>query len=571
MDMASITIYNLPPAPAAWDNVGIFFISYCSAWTAIVMAGMAFCLYNRHLPSLRVRGLPLSFLAITFLHLYWIMAQITYPVGRTLPAVIAYDVQYFVMGMWFPLGIALFHAANLRFLRVAKLQKQFTHPDLRRKRGCNGSKTSWLCRLRNLDYTTKVMSFIATGMVVQILLCLGMWLACKKYHPSFGIPGTDIRGATVVEQLIDLGRGWEWWPSVLWQLVWTWIVAPILIWKSWNIRDTMGWRVQTIGACLSGLHATPMFLIASYVPAFYKINMYFTPSQWIHLNTMFIEVFTVFVPAYEVVRVWLMSKQVASSNARWENDSSTSTIQVSSAGSGYKRSEIDIVESDQIHAFMEEHADRLLTMTALNRVLDEHPEPLQEFSAHRDFSGENIAFLTHLKKWRAELPGNDMTADQRSEAFNSALALYIDFISPRDAEFPLNLSSHHFRELEEVFGKATRAMCGAARPESVVPFAFDLPLSRSGSDSSGSSDATTLLHEKYTGDIPTRFCSSVFDDIERHIKTLVLTNTWPKFVREMQARRRRSVDSEASGMTGATGRSDATVVSFLTKWVRSLV
>jgi hypothetical protein len=28
------------------------------------------------------------------------------------------------------------------------------------------------------------------------------------------------------------------------------------------------------------LHATPMFLIASYSPAFYTINAYFHPSQW---------------------------------------------------------------------------------------------------------------------------------------------------------------------------------------------------------------------------------------------------------------------------------------------------
>ena len=133
-----------------------------------MMAGMAFCLYNRNLPILRVRGLPLSFGSVTFLHLYWIMAQITYPIGRTLPLVIAYDVQYFVMGMWFPLGIALFHAANLRFLRVAKLQKQFTRPDAKRKTGCNGANSSWLCRLRNLEYTTKVLTFIVIGMVIQV-------------------------------------------------------------------------------------------------------------------------------------------------------------------------------------------------------------------------------------------------------------------------------------------------------------------------------------------------------------------------------------------------------------------
>lgn len=28
-------------------------------------------------------------------------------------------------------------------------------------------------------------------------------------------------------------------------------IAPYLIWRAWSIRDTMGWRTQTIGCCLS--------------------------------------------------------------------------------------------------------------------------------------------------------------------------------------------------------------------------------------------------------------------------------------------------------------------------------
>src|SRR5690348_8528856 len=42
-----------------------------------------------------------------------------------------------------------------------------------------------------------------------------MWLACKKYHPTFGIPGTEIKGRNILEQIVDLSRGWEWWPSVV--------------------------------------------------------------------------------------------------------------------------------------------------------------------------------------------------------------------------------------------------------------------------------------------------------------------------------------------------------------------
>jgi hypothetical protein len=168
MDTPSFTIYNLPPMPPKWDRVGVFYIVFCATWTTIVLAGMAFCWHNRHLPILKVRALPLSFGSVIFLHLYWILAQVTYPVGATMPIVIAYDVQYFVMGTWFPLGIALFHAANLQFLRVAKLQKQFTHPDLKRKRISDGANSSWFHRIRNMDYNTKVMAFIITGMVTQV-------------------------------------------------------------------------------------------------------------------------------------------------------------------------------------------------------------------------------------------------------------------------------------------------------------------------------------------------------------------------------------------------------------------
>lgn len=168
MDVPPLTIYNVPPMPPNWDRVGVFYITFCATWTTIVVTGMVFCWNNRHLPILRVRGLPLAFAAVILLHLYWIMAQITYPIGATMPIIIAYDVQYFVMGTWFPMGIALFHASNLRFLRVAKLQRQFAQHDLTRKKVNYGARISWVSRLRDLDYNTKVMIFIIAGIVFQV-------------------------------------------------------------------------------------------------------------------------------------------------------------------------------------------------------------------------------------------------------------------------------------------------------------------------------------------------------------------------------------------------------------------
>lgn len=169
--MAAISVYILPPSPPNWDRIGVFYISWCASWTATLIAGMAFCLFNMHLPVIKIRGIPLSFSAIAFLHMYWILAQITYPIGPALPVVLAYDIQYFFMGLWFPLGVALFHASNLRFLRVARLQKQFTHPARRVESSTSSSaKASWLSRLRNLDYAKRSMFFIGLGMVIQVCL-----------------------------------------------------------------------------------------------------------------------------------------------------------------------------------------------------------------------------------------------------------------------------------------------------------------------------------------------------------------------------------------------------------------
>jgi hypothetical protein len=530
--MDGITIYSMPAMPPRWDRIGVFYITFCAAWTLLVACGMAFCLLHRRHLILRHRPLVLSFVAIGMLHSYWIMAQLVYPIGGTMPVVVAYDVQYFVMGTYFPLGIALFHAANTRFMHVARLQRQFTHPalDMARHRGCDGRDSSWLCRIRNIPTLTKIMVAIGFGMVLQTLLTVIMWLACAKYHPEFGIPGTQIKGDTFPEQLEDLGRGWEWWPSLAWQIIWAWIVAPIILYRAWGIRDTMGWRTQTIGCCLSSLHAAPMFVIALYVPAFAPVNAYYAPSQWIHLSTMCWEIFTVFVPAFQVARSLLLAKnkpRTGTPTGEWEATSQTA-IRVTSEWNSSEKG----TDANTSHG--------LLTMRALEHVLEENPAPLQEFSALRDFSGENIAFLTRVAAWKA---GFDV--EHMSNSYNQALALYADFISPRDAQFPLNLPSHDLKELEGVFEAATRAVYGEARVDTATPFTTE--------------EQPGLRHDNppdYMGNIPSEFSPFVFDHAQSHVKYLVLTNTWPKFV----AFRNRP-GSIGTARTSSTGFSETTLVS----------
>ncbi|OTB14114.1 hypothetical protein K445DRAFT_23893 [Daldinia sp. EC12] len=559
-DQVQPDIYSLPVSPPNFDRVGTFYVAFCATWTFLLLLGMAFLISNRRNPILKVRGIGLSLAAIGFLHVYWILAQITYPIGLTMPIIAAYTVQYFFMGIWFPLGVAMFHASNTRFLYVAKMQKRYMESSgYEKKPGCNGGSTSWLCRLRNLDYPTRVLIYIGLAGVVQVLLTVGMYLACSKYHPSFGIAGTGLPDAPLDVQILELGRGWEWWPTALWQVIWTWIIAPIMIWKAWGIRDTLGWRFQTIGCCLSNLHATPLWLISMYVPAFAPVNKYFSSSEWIHLSVMMFEVFAVFVPCWLVVKQHSLRKRAAKSNAKWDTASQTTlrastTVEWKSASHIEKGLAIDLLDP--------ELGDRLFTMNALDHVLNENPGPLQEFSALRDFSGENIAFLTRVASWKSSWP-DAANEDQIRDAFTRALVIYTSFISPRDAEFPLNLSSQDLKRLESIFEKPARILCGEARVDPATPFAVDGPEKGQGRGGDEWIELSEMAGRiQYAGEISDDFDATVFDNVQKHIKYLVLTNTWPKFVTEIQARRR-SNESERSDRTGESNSSLASRISNL--------
>jgi hypothetical protein len=191
--------------------------------------------------------------------------------------------------------------------------------------------------------------------------------------------------------------------------------------------------------------------------------------------------------------------------------------------------------------------DRLLTMSALDHVLRNNPTPLQVFSALRDFSGENVAFFSSVQQWK-ETWFESLQHDQQKahKVFTKALEIYTTFVSPRDAEFPINLSWRQLKPLEDVFEAAARTLCGEARKDSAaLPFAFEGPVTEA------KSDAHLCLAEvshkiQYAGPIPKAFNADVFDDAVVHIKQLIFLNTWPKFVKELRTRRPSSSETERS-------------------------
>jgi hypothetical protein len=256
---------------------------------------------------------------------------------------------------------------------------------------------------------------------------------------------------------------------------------------------------------------------------------------------MFIEFFTIFIPVHQVFKHWRLQKLAQQKSPSWSISSLVTTVSVRphTKDSTSKESALELIDRS-ISTEYPQSGDRLLTRSALIRVLRENPAPLQAFSARRDFSGENIAFLTRAAQWKDAYPSSS-----RIQAFNAALALYRDFVSPRDADFPLNLSCAQLKALDAVFKDVARDIGGGAEGdgfEAALPF-YEPPR--------WSGDGTALAlggkraeGPRFEGEVPAAFGQDVFEAARAHIEELVLTNTWPRFVREMRGRS--SLDSERS-------------------------
>jgi len=205
----------------------------------------------------------------------------------------------------------------------------------------------------------------------------------------------------------------------------------------------------------------------------------------------------------------------------------------------------------QLSTSDEEH---LLTTSALDHILRVNPEPLQEFSASRDFSGENIAFLVRAMRWRSAVvdESGHINGAQRYRAFTQALEIYAFFISPRDAQFPLNISGRQLQPLVELFADASKTVYGGeARKDSAVPDNFDGPPITSVEKNTALGSCVQELSRAmlYIGAVPDDFSAAIFDDVVAHVRDLVFLNTWPKFVREL---RRTSLDSQRTEETWAS-------------------
>ena len=88
------------------DAVGVAYIVVCVIWTLFIGVGLTYFLLHRQLDFVRMRNATVTVCAVLMLHVYLSMVLLLYPANGNWPC----DLEFWLMSLYFPLGIALFQA-----------------------------------------------------------------------------------------------------------------------------------------------------------------------------------------------------------------------------------------------------------------------------------------------------------------------------------------------------------------------------------------------------------------------------------------------------------------------------
>ncbi|MCJ1256066.1 hypothetical protein MMC24_003886 [Lignoscripta atroalba] len=536
------------------DGVGIAYIVFIVIYSLVLFTMLVAVYRNRLLPAIRMRDVPLMIMGVLLLHVYLVIICNVYVWNGTFPC----GLEYWVMSLWFPLGIGCFQLQNAQLLIRSIEQNDLLYSSVLYKKIGQGpnrflerAKYSWT----NLNRQQRYTFYVSAGMVVQVIVSLGIYLASRKFH-SFGSVSEYVGPAAC-------RRGFEWVPTIAWQFIWTYFFGPYLLWKIRTIRDIYGWRRQTTIAVIAGLPGSPLWLAAVYSDGFFSVSKYWPAPMWFAPGIITMQIVTLAGP---LNLVWKHMQYERLKSSSWDKSSGTdkfSTVRSASSTSTAISSRNN--------------------MQALEQALDTNPSPLQRFAATREFAGENIHFLVTVRKWKANYNRTmhrhgEIPPSLRRQYFNEGVEIYVSYIDPRFSEFTVNLESHIYKSLARIFGVAVQVL--QRRPSSIkssaTPWeneAAEINASgevlspgndghESGNESTGNEllgkpialSSIHRLNSSKTGsqehiipvsvttteagngdplalhcDVPESFDGKVFDAAESSVRYMVLNNSWRNY------------------------------------------
>ncbi|KAL7272043.1 hypothetical protein RUND412_005168 [Rhizina undulata] len=540
------------------DYAGEIYFGVFTLWTALFVAGFIVFFRNRHLPFIRLKNVPLVSVALAMLHLQLTFDILVYPLNGVIPC----NLEFWIMNLCAPLGIALFQAQNMQLLSLFWGQKQLVwlhskDSDAAQQLEIDSyhfqkSRPNFFVRCwrkwRNTCILTQTYIIIGIGTGFQILVALVVFLISRRFHSKFGLGPGPVTS-------YECRAGWEWFPSGIWQAIWTYGFGPFIVFRIRNIEDTHKWKLQTTLAILFSLPALPLWSCTLFTPDFYVMNWYWPPNLWFVPGLAAMEFVILFFPLHEIHEFKSLQRKAREDPVR-------------SKCSKY-------------------------SVAALEKALRDDIDRLEEFAATKDFTGENIQFLKRVGKWKEQwrlLEKDERSGKKKSgdalqlpqkalkTLYDAAEDIFLSLVNRDTSNFPLNLDDDIYRSIDRVFGEsnpgvtvtmATMAMSLSALTPAVpahsdmskmpgrsmiAPFAeeyFPNPVStitrktpgrrgfrelRTPSDGDESLEMMAIHQNKC--ELPCGFGIKVFDQAEAAVKHMVLTNTWIRYVDSLSPRER---------------------------------
>jgi hypothetical protein len=150
------------------DAVGITYISVCLIWTGLLLTGLAVFLQHRGVDFIRMRNPLLVSTSILLIHIYLCLVFLLYPLNASYGC----DAGFWVMSLYFPLGIALWHTANIQLLNLSSVQEELmsgiTCHSPRRGTSPKFSFAGWRSWLRRTSVVTKTSIAVAVCFGLQV-------------------------------------------------------------------------------------------------------------------------------------------------------------------------------------------------------------------------------------------------------------------------------------------------------------------------------------------------------------------------------------------------------------------
>ena len=227
---------------------------------------------------------------------------------------------------------------------------------------------------------------------------------------------------------------------------------------------------------------------------------------------------------------------------------------------------------------------KLYTMKDLERCLtnENDRKGLQDFACKREFTGENIMFLTQVHDFRSHWyslynGGSDMPPAAKRRMFGAAVIIFAHLVCTDTASVYINIEGRIYKALNAILGDAARAYVSATRGSGSIVSLFgeniveaadtdefvetismtvlssirtDGVSLNSSTASSMTADSSTpltalssyggLVTPIETGDntvidnfnIARGFDHDIFSDAYKSVKNMVYAQTWQKFNRE---------------------------------------